>query len=85
MFAAVLFVPIQLQVVQGMSATKSGLLLLAMTTGLLFTSVGSGRAISKSGRYKAYPVLGTFLVTLATLGLTRLGPETSTASDGRSS
>jgi EmrB/QacA subfamily drug resistance transporter len=79
MFAAVLFVPVQLQVVQGMSATRSGLLLLAMTTGLLLTSVGAGRAISRTGRYKRYPVLGTGLVTLAMLGLTRLGPDTSSA------
>jgi EmrB/QacA subfamily drug resistance transporter len=79
MFAAVLFVPVQLQVVQGMSATRSGLLLLAMTTGLLLTSMGSGRAITRTGRYKRYPVLGTGLVTVAMLGLTRLTPHTSTA------
>jgi EmrB/QacA subfamily drug resistance transporter len=78
MFVTVLFVPVQLQVVQGMSATRSGLLLVAMTAGLVFTSVGVGRGIARTGRYKIYPILGTALVAVAIGGLTRLDETTST-------
>lgn len=76
MFAAILFVPLVLQLVQGRSATGSGLMLAAMTTGLLVSSVGVGRAVSRTGRHKAPPVAGTVLITLAMLGLTRLDPGT---------
>lgn len=79
MFATILFVPVYLQVAHGMSATRSGLLLVAMTFGLMLTSMGAGRSISKTGRYKAYPVTGTALVALAMVALTRLDPETSMA------
>jgi MFS family permease len=52
-------------------------MLAAMTTGLLFASVGTGRAVSRTGRYKAPPVIGTALITLAMLGLTRVDPGTA--------
>jgi hypothetical protein len=77
LFAAILFVPLTLQVTQARSATGSGLILLAMTTGLLLSSVGVGRAISRSGRYRTFPTAGTALVTVASLALTRLGPTSS--------
>jgi EmrB/QacA subfamily drug resistance transporter len=77
LFAAILFVPLTLQVTQGRSATGSGLVLLAMTTGLLFSSVGAGRVIARSGHYRMFPAAGTALVTVAALALTRLGPHTS--------
>lgn len=77
MFAAILFVPLTLQLVQDRSATASGLMLAAMTTGLLFASVGTGRAVSRSGRYKSPPMAGTLLITLAMVGLTRLDADTS--------
>jgi EmrB/QacA subfamily drug resistance transporter len=78
LFAAILFVPLTLQVTQARSATRSGLILLAMTTGLLLSSVGVGRAIARSGRYRTFPTAGTALVTLASFGLTRLGPTSAT-------
>lgn len=77
MFAAILFVPLVLQVVQDRSATASGLMLTAMTTGLLVSSVGVGRAVSRTGRHKVPPVAGTVLITAAMLGLTRLDTGTS--------
>lgn len=77
MFAAILFVPLVLQLVQDRSATSSGLMLVAMTTGLLVSSVGVGRTVSRTGRHKAPPVAGTALITLAMLGLTRLDVDTS--------
>ncbi|MBA3743169.1 MDR family MFS transporter [Sporichthya sp.] len=77
MFAAILFIPLVLQLVQDRSATSSGLMLAAMTTGLLVSSVGVGRAVSRTGRHKAPPVVGTVLITVAMLGLTRLDVDTS--------
>jgi len=79
LFAAILFVPLVLQLAQDRSASSSGLMLAAMTTGLLFSSVGTGRAVSRSGRYKTPPIAGTALITLAMLGLTRLQADTSAA------
>lgn len=77
MFAAILFIPLVLQLVQNRSATASGLMLAAMTTGLLISSVGVGRAVSRTGRHKAPPVAGTVLITASMLGLTQLDATTS--------
>ena len=45
------------QVVNGVSPTLSGVHLLRLMAGLLFTSIGSGQAISRWGRYKVLPRL----------------------------
>jgi EmrB/QacA subfamily drug resistance transporter len=81
-FAVIVFMPIFLQVVEGASATESGLLLLPMLlTGLASTAL-AGRAISRTGRYKAFPVAGLALMTVGLLGLSRIGTGTSTATAG---
>src|SRR5262249_6169461 len=64
LFGAVTFLPIYLQVVKGVSPSISGLLLMPMMLGMLATSVISGRLISRFGRYKLFPVLGTAIMTL---------------------
>jgi EmrB/QacA subfamily drug resistance transporter len=64
MFGAILFLPEYLQIVRGVSPTLSGLRLLALLVGLLFTSIGSGRLISKWGRYKGFIVAGTALTSV---------------------
>jgi EmrB/QacA subfamily drug resistance transporter len=71
LFGAVTFLPIYLQVVKGVSPTTSGLLLMPMMLGMLVTSVISGRIISRFGRYKLFPILGTATMTfgLGTLSL----------------
>jgi len=63
LFGAVTFLPIYLQVVKGVSPSISGLLLMPMMLGMLATSVISGRLISRFGRYKLFPVLGTATMT----------------------
>jgi EmrB/QacA subfamily drug resistance transporter len=63
LFGAVTFLPIYLQVVKGVSPSVSGLLLMPMMLGMLVTSVVSGRLISRFGRYKFFPVLGTATMT----------------------
>ena len=66
MFGATVFMPLFLQVVTGASATTSGLLTLPMMGGVLIGSTVSGRVVSWTGRYKAWPVGGT---AVATVGL----------------
>ena len=77
MFGALIFIPLYLQVVDGASPTASGLMLLPLMIGLLTTSIGSGRIISRIGRYRLFPIAGTFILTVGMLMLSRLDTETS--------
>ena len=63
LFGAVTFLPIYLQVVKGVSPSTSGLMLMPMMLGMLVTSIISGRLISRFGRYKLFPILGTASMT----------------------
>jgi len=76
MFAAIAFVPTFLQMSSGTSAAVSGLLMLPMMVGLFATSIASGIAISKTGKYKAYPIVGTILTAVAMVAMTTLTAET---------
>ncbi|MET0885322.1 MAG: MDR family MFS transporter [Mycetocola sp.] len=76
MFAAIGFVPTFLQMSSGTSAAASGLLMLPMMAGLMLTSIWSGIAISKSGRYKIYPIVGTIVTGAAMVAMTTLAAET---------
>lgn len=67
MFGATLFIPVFLQVVSGVSATGSGLNMMPMFIGIVFTSVGSGKLLTRFGRYKQFLVLGTLLMTAGML------------------
>jgi MFS family permease len=77
MFGAIVFLPLFLQLVDGASATSSGLNLLPLMVGLLTASIGSGQLISRTGRYKIFPVAGTALAAVAMLLLATLTPQTS--------
>jgi EmrB/QacA subfamily drug resistance transporter len=77
MFGALAFLPLFLQVVRGVSPTVSGVYLLPMVLGLLLTSIGSGQLISRLGRYKVFPIVGTALLVVALLLLSRLSETTS--------
>ena len=59
LFGSVTFVPLYLQVVKGHSATESGLLMTPMMLGLLVTGIASGLLISRYGRYRPFPIMGT--------------------------
>ncbi|MGO8887172.1 MAG: MFS transporter [Streptosporangiaceae bacterium] len=65
MFGALAFLPLFLQVVRGVSPTISGVYLLPMVIGLLITSIGSGQLISRLGRYKVFPIVGTALLAVS--------------------
>lgn len=68
LFGAIVFLPVFLQLVTGASATAAGLLLTPLMGGMILSSVVSGRLITRTGRYKIFPLLGTSLMALA-LGL----------------
>jgi EmrB/QacA subfamily drug resistance transporter len=76
LFGSVTFLPLYLQIVQGHSPTKSGLLMTPLMAGVLVTSIGSGHLISRFGRYKPFPVAGTAIMTLGLLLLSRLHADT---------
>jgi MFS family permease len=77
LFGAVTFLPIYLQVVKGVSPSTSGLLLMPMMLGMLATSVISGRIISRFGRYKLFPILGTGTMTFGLGALSLLTIESN--------
>jgi EmrB/QacA subfamily drug resistance transporter len=77
MFGALAFLPLYLQLVHGVSATASGLLLLPLLVGLLIMSITSGRYISRTGNYRWFPAVGTVLVTVGLALLSRIGAHTS--------
>jgi EmrB/QacA subfamily drug resistance transporter len=65
MFGGLASLPLYLQIVKGASPTEAGLLLLPMTLGIMAGSVGSGVAISKTGRYRHFPIIGAALLTVS--------------------
>jgi EmrB/QacA subfamily drug resistance transporter len=79
MFGAIIYLPLYLQVVHGVSPTLSGLELLPMIGGMLLTFISSGRIVTRTGRYKAFPIAGTAVLTVGLLSLTQLGPHTAYA------
>ena len=78
-FAAIVFAPLFLQLVTGASATSSGLLLLPLMLSAAASTAVSGRLISRTGRYKRYPVAGLALVAAGLLLLSRMDAATSQA------
>lgn len=78
MFGALAYLPQYMQIVKGASPTSSGLQLLPMMAGLLFTSIVTGRLISRWGRYKIFPIIGTATMTAGLYLLSRLTADTST-------
>jgi EmrB/QacA subfamily drug resistance transporter len=79
LFGSVTYFPLYLQVVKGVSPTGSGMQMVPMMGGMLVTSITSGQLISRTGRYKIFPVLGTAVMTIGLFMLSRLTPESSNA------
>jgi EmrB/QacA subfamily drug resistance transporter len=74
MFGAIIYLPLFLQLVYGASPTSSGLRMIPLMGGLLVAAILSGRAITRFGRYKVYPVVGTAVLVLGMFLLSRLTP-----------
>jgi EmrB/QacA subfamily drug resistance transporter len=79
LFGSVTYLPLFLQVVKGSSPTASGLELTPMMGGMLVSSIVSGNAISRTGRYRIFPIAGTATMSLGLLLLSRIHPETGRA------
>jgi len=76
MFGAIVFLPVYLQIVRGVSPTQSGLELLPLMVGLLVASIVSGRRITTTGRYKRFPIVGTAITAVGLSLLSTLGADT---------
>jgi EmrB/QacA subfamily drug resistance transporter len=78
-FAAIVFAPLYFQLVIGASATSSGFLLLPLMLAAAASTALSGRLITRTGRYKRFPVAGLGLMAVGLLALSRMDTETSRA------
>jgi EmrB/QacA subfamily drug resistance transporter len=76
MLGSITFLPTYLQNVKGVSATESGLALVPLMVGLLLTSTASGQIVSRTGRYKALPILGMAILAVGVFLLLMLTVET---------
>ncbi len=81
MFGAITYLPAFFQVVRGVSPTLSGVQLLPLMAGLLVVSIGSGQIISKTGRYRFWPIAGAGTTALGLFLLSRMGVGTSSLLD----
>ena len=76
MFGAIIMLPLYLQIIQGNSATEAGLKLIPLMLGILTFTVTSGRMITKTGKYKKYPVAGTIIMSLGIFLMSTAGVDT---------
>ena len=76
MFSAIAFVPTFLQMSSGTSAAASGLLMIPMMVGMMGTSIASGIVITKTGKYRIYPIIGTLVTAAAMVAMTSLSADT---------
>src|SRR5436305_936947 len=82
MFGAINFLPLYQQTVQGSSATNSGLLLLPMMAAAMVTSLFVGQVITRTGRYKMFPVIGGVVMAVAMFLLSRQDVHTTRLQTG---
>jgi EmrB/QacA subfamily drug resistance transporter len=82
MFGAMTFLPLYQQTVQGASAVVSGLMLTPMMVGVAVTSIVAGQVTTRTGRYKAFPILGGAFMAVGMFLLTRLGVDTTRLTSG---
>ncbi|MEE1809034.1 MDR family MFS transporter [Streptomyces sp. BE133] len=75
MLGAMIFLPTYLQYVDGDSATLSGVRTLPMVIGLLVASIFSGNAVSRTGQYRIFPIVGSLIMTVGLFLLSRMGPD----------
>ncbi|MFI8340078.1 DHA2 family efflux MFS transporter permease subunit [Streptomyces sp. NPDC085639] len=78
MFGAMVYLPTFLQVVQGVSPTMSGVHMLPMVIGMLISSTVSGQIVSRTGRWKVFPIAGTGVTAIGLLLLHQLHRTSST-------
>ncbi len=79
LFGSITLLPVYFQVVKGLDPTSAGLHLTPMMLGVFVSSIVSGQIISRIGRYKVFPVVGTALMTIGLALLSRITVDTSPA------
>lgn len=77
MFGAIIYLPLYLQLVDGVSPTVSGLLMVPLMLGLLISSIVSGQIVTRPGIYKPMPIVGSGMVIIGMWLLSNLGLHTS--------
>src|SRR5438477_10893627 len=77
MFGAIISLPLYLQTVGGASAENSGVLILPLMAGLMASSIYSGRLITRTGRYKIFPIVGTATIAVGLALLSTMGVGTA--------
>jgi hypothetical protein len=81
MFGAITYLPAFFQVVRGISPTVSGVYLLPLMAGLLAVSITSGQIISRTGKYRFFPIAGAAVMTVGMFLLSRMDAGSSTLLD----
>ena len=77
MFGGIICLPLYMQIVKGFSPTRSGLSLLPLMVGMMVVAMASGVITAKTGRYKMFPIIGSGVLIVALLGLSRIHFDTS--------
>ena len=77
MFGGIMLLPLYMQIVHGASPTESGLLMLPMVAGMMIASIGSGRVISRTGRVRTFPIVGSVFITVSLLLLSLTTADTA--------
>ncbi len=76
MFGGLALLPIYLQIVKGQDPTEAGLSLIPLTLGIMVGSVIAGQLISKTGKYKVFPVVGSAVLVVALVLMAQVGADT---------
>ncbi len=76
MFGGLVTVPLYLQIVKGSSPTEAGLELLPLTLGIALGSVVAGRTISKTGKYRIFPIIGSVVLAISFILAATVNPDT---------
>ncbi|MGQ0837175.1 MDR family MFS transporter [Actinokineospora sp.] len=76
MFGMLMSLPLYLQIVKGASPTESGLMTLPLTFGILAAAIGSGQLISRTGRYRIYPIIGLGAISASLFLFAQVGVDT---------
>jgi len=77
MFGAIVYLPFYLQTVHGATPTAAGLELLPLVGGMLVTFILSGQLVTRTGRYKIFPILGSAVLAVGLFLLSRMNVSTS--------
>jgi len=77
LFGGIFVLPLYMQIVHGASPMRSGFLMLPMVVGMMSASIVSGQVISRTGRIRAFPIVGSAMAAAALLALSQIGADTA--------